>query len=108
DRTVNQYVSTLFIDIKGSTRLSLLYDLEFIYKFKNAVLQTCIEIVRSFDGYVHRLMGDALMAFFGSQRMDKEQAAIDSINCALMCKLTLEKAIKPWLEKQKGFDASTF
>ncbi|WBG63192.1 nucleotide-binding domain-containing protein [Pseudomonas citronellolis] len=108
DRTVKQYVSTLFIDIKGSTRLSLLYDLEFIYKFKNAVLQTCIEIVRSFDGYVHRLMGDALMAFFGSQRMDKEQAAIDSINCALMCKLTLEKAIKPWLEKQKGFDASTF
>lgn len=106
--TVNQYVSTLFIDIKGSTRLSLLYDLEFIYKFKNAVLQTCIEIVRSFDGYVHRLMGDALMAFFGSRAMDKEQAAIDSINCSLMCKLTLERAIKPWLERHKGFDASTF
>lgn len=106
--TVNQYVSTLFIDIKGSTRLSLLYDLEFIYKFKNAVLQTCIEIVRSFDGYVHRLMGDALMAFFGSRSMDKEQAAIDSINCSLMCKMTLERAIKPWLERQKCFDASTF
>ncbi len=106
--TINQYVSTLFIDIKGSTRLSLIYDLDFIYKFKNAVLQTCIEIVRSFDGYVHRLMGDALMAFFGSKSMDKEQAAIDSINCSLMCKLTLEKAIKPWLERHKGFDASTF
>lgn len=106
--TKNQYVSTLFIDIKGSTRLSLIYDLEFIYKFKNAVLQTCIEIVRSFDGYVHRLMGDALMAFFGSSTMDKEQAAIDSINCSLMCKLTLESAIKPWLERHKGFDASTF
>lgn len=106
--TKNQYVSTLFIDIKGSTRLSLLYDLEFVYKFKNAVLQTCIEIVRSFDGYVHRLMGDALMAFFGSSSMDKEQAAIDSINCSLMCKLTLERAIKPWLERHKGFDASTF
>ena len=106
--TKNQYVSTLFIDIKGSTRLSLIYDLEFVYKFKNAVLQTCIEIVRSFDGYVHRLMGDALMAFFGSSSMDKEQAAIDSINCSLMCKLTLERAIKPWLERHKGFDASTF
>lgn len=45
--TVNQYVCTIFIDIKGSTRLSLYYDLEFIYKFKNAVLQTCIEIVGS-------------------------------------------------------------
>lgn len=106
--TVNQYVSTLFIDIKGSTRLSLLYDLEFIYHFKNAVLQTCIEIVRSFDGYVHRLMGDALMAFFGSKSMDKEQAAIDSINCSIMCKLMLENAIKPWLESHNGFDASTF
>ncbi|BBT15301.1 hypothetical protein WP8S17C03_13500 [Metapseudomonas otitidis] len=108
DRTINQYVSTLFIDIKGSTRLSLIYDLDFIYRFKNAVLQTCIEIVRSFDGYVHRLMGDALMAFFGSKNMDKEQAALDSINCSLICKLTLEKAIKPWLKKQKGFDISTF
>ena len=106
--TVNQYVSTLFIDIKGSTRLSLLYDLDFIYHFKNAVLQTCIEIVRSFDGYVHRLMGDALMAFFGSKPMEKEQAAIDSINCSIMCKLMLENAIKPWLERQNGFDASTF
>lgn len=106
--TINQYVSTLFIDIKGSTRLSLLYDLEFIYAFKNAVLQTCIEIVRSFDGYVHRLMGDAVMAFFGSKSMEKEQAAIDSINCSLMCKLMLETAIKPWLEKHKGFDAKNF
>jgi adenylate cyclase len=106
--TVNQYVSTLFIDIKGSTRLSLLYDLEFIYHFKNAVLQTCIEIVRSFDGYVHRLMGDALMAFFGSKAIDKEQAAIDSINCSLMCKLMLENAIKPWLSRQDGFDSSSF
>lgn len=106
--TINQYICTVFIDIKGSTRLSLLYDLEFIYNFKNAVLQTCIEIVRSFDGYVHRLMGDALMAFFGSRSIDKEQAVIDAINCSLMCKLMLENAIKPWLEKQKNFDSSNF
>ncbi|MEG9622005.1 nucleotide-binding domain-containing protein [Pseudomonas guariconensis] len=106
--TVNQYVCTIFIDIKGSTRLSLYYDLEFIYKFKNAVLQTCIEIVRSFDGYVHRLMGDALMAFFGSNSTEKEQAVIDALNCSIMCKLMLENAIKPWLAKQKGFDTSNF
>jgi class 3 adenylate cyclase len=106
--TVNQYVCTMFIDIKGSTRLSLLYDLDFIYLFKNAVLQTCIEIVRSFDGYVHRLMGDALMAFFGSKDIDKEQAAIDAINCSIMCKLMLENAIKPWLEKNKNFDTENF
>lgn len=106
--TINQYVCTIFIDIKGSTRLSLYYDLEFIYKFKNAVLQTCIEIVRSFDGYVHRLMGDALMAFFGSSTIEKEQAVIDAMNCSIMCKLMLENAIKPWLAKQKEFDTSNF
>jgi adenylate cyclase len=106
--TVNQYVCTVFVDIKGSTRLSLLYDLEFIYNFKNAVLKACIDIVRSFDGHVHRLMGDALMAFFGSSAMDKEQAAIDAINCSIMFKVVLEHAIKPWLEKHKGFDSNNF
>ncbi|MCS3419638.1 class 3 adenylate cyclase [Pseudomonas sp. BIGb0450] len=106
--TINQYVCTVFIDIKGSTRLSLLYDLEFIYNFKNAVLKACIDIVRSFDGYVHRLMGDALMAFFGSSLVGKEQAAIDAINCSIMFKVVLEYSIKPWLEKHKGFDAENF
>src|SRR5690625_4108540 len=45
--TKSQYICTLFLDIKGSTKLSLLYPLEDVYQFKNAVIKSCIEIGRA-------------------------------------------------------------
>ncbi|WOD07664.1 nucleotide-binding domain-containing protein [Marinomonas sp. GJ51-6] len=105
--TQNHYACTLFVDIKGSTRLSVLYPLDIVFKFKNAVIQTCVEIIRSFDGHVHRLMGDAVMAFFGGNSTEKEDAVADAINCSITLRVILEESIKPWME-QKGLDAKDF
>ncbi len=107
NKTKQHYICTLFIDIKGSTRLTLLYSLKDVFLFKNAVLKTCVEIVRSFDGHVHRLMGDAVMAFFGGDDIDKENAIADAINCSITLRAILEESIKPWMEK-KGIDAKDF
>jgi len=107
NNTQKHYTCTLFVDIKGSTRLSLLYDLEFIFKFKNAVIQTCVEVVRSFDGHVHRLMGDAVMAFFGGSSTEKEDAIADAINCSVTLRAILEQSIKPWMINS-GLDAKDF
>lgn len=105
--TQNHYTCTLFVDIKGSTRLSILYSLDFVFKFKNAVIQTCVEIIRSLDGHVHRLMGDAVMAFFGGSSTKKEDAVSDAINCSITLRAVLEESIKPWMEKQ-GLDSKDF
>ena len=105
--TQKHYTCTLFVDIKGSTRLSLLYPLEFVFKFKNAVIQTCVEIIRSLDGHVHRLMGDAVMAFFGGSHTEKEDAVADAINCSITLRAVLEESIKPWMERQ-GLDSKDF
>lgn len=105
--TKNHYTCTLFVDIKGSTRLSILYDLDFVFKFKNAVIQTCVEIIRSLDGHVHRFMGDAVMAFFGGNSTTKEDAVSDAINCSITLRVILEESIKPWMER-KGLDAKDF
>ena len=105
--TQKHYACTLFVDIKGSTRLSLLYPLEFIFNFKNAVIRTCIETIRTFDGHVHRLMGDAVMAFFGGSSTEKEDAIADAINCAITLRALLEESIKPWMNEQ-GLDAKDF
>lgn len=105
--TQKHYTCTMFVDIKGSTRLSLLYPLEFVYKFKNTVIQACVEIIRSFDGHVHRLMGDAVMAFFGGSSTEKEDAIADAINCSITLRAILEESIKPWMERQ-GLDAKDF
>ncbi|TMX37484.1 adenylate/guanylate cyclase domain-containing protein [Vibrio sp. Hep-1b-8] len=104
---IHHYSCTMFMDIKGSTRLSLLYDLNDVFRFKNAVIQTCVEVVRSFDGYVHRLMGDAVMSFFGSKDKSTEDSIADAVNCAATLKLLLEQGIKPWMESH-GFDAKDF
>lgn len=105
--TEKHYACTIFVDIKGSTRLSLLYPLEFVFIFKNAVIQTCVEVIRSFDGHVHRLMGDAVMAFFGGSSTEKEDAIADAINCSITLRAILEESIKPWMERQ-GLDARDF
>ncbi|MCG9632750.1 adenylate/guanylate cyclase domain-containing protein [Vibrio sp. Isolate30] len=105
--TQHHYMCTMFVDIKGSTRLSLLYDLDSVFIFKNAVIQTCIEVVRSFDGHVHRLMGDAVMAFFGGSTKGKEDAIADAINCSITLRAILEESIKPWMTKQ-GLESKDF
>ena len=86
DEMVNGYVCTLFLDIAKSSRLNLIYDIRTASIIKNRILQLSIEVIRAFDGYPHRMMGDAIMAFFGDQNTSKEQAAIDSINCASVLK----------------------
>lgn len=98
------YIVTLFVDIKGSTRLSLLKEIEDVYQFKNAVIQTCIEVIRSLDGQVHRIMGDAVMAFFGSKSTCKEDAIADAVNCSVVLRALLENSIKPFMEQQ-GWEA---
>lgn len=96
-----QYTCPLFIDIIGSTRLSLVYDLDFIYLLKNVVIRTCIEVIRAFDGYVHRIMGDAVLGFFGSSTKTKKQAALDCINASTVLNLVLDRVIRPWISDQK-------
>lgn len=105
--TKHHYVCTIFVDIKGSTRLSLLYPLEQVYQFKDAVIKTCIEIIRSLDGHVHRIMGDAVMAFFGGRETNKEDSIADAINCIVVLRSILEGSIKPWMERN-GFDTKDF
>lgn len=100
----NHYACTFFFDIKGSTRLSLLYDLEDVFTFKNSIIQVCIEIIRALDGHVHRIMGDAVMAFFIGNGNSKENAIADAINCATTLKYVIEDKLKPWLEEQ-GFES---
>lgn len=105
-----QYIATVFIDLKGSTRLSLVYpDLQIVYLFKNAVIQACIEAIRSFDGYVHRIMGDAVLGFFGSKAISKSQAVLDCMNCVSTLTVILNSMVKPWLEEYlPEFDSNDF
>lgn len=82
----NGYSVTLFMDIIGSTKLGVIFSPETVFKIKNDIIRCAIETVNSFDGHVHRIMGDAVMAFFRSEIYKQNgrvaDSAIDAINCA--------------------------
>jgi len=102
--TDRHHVSSLFLDIKNSTRLSFLYDLDDVYWIKNLILRVASETVRAMDGHVHRFMGDALLAFFGSKSVLRDDSVVNAINCASVLQATMERTIIPVLGEE-GFDA---
>lgn len=95
-------IVTMFVDIKRSSRLSLLMSLDQAYLVKNRILQACIDVIRALDGYPHRLMGDAIMAFFGDKRTSSEDAIANAVNAASSLKLILTEAVFPELNDILG------
>ena len=96
-------ITTLFMDIESSTRLSLLYPLEDVYHIKNAFIRAAMEIIKSFDGHVHRIMGDAVMAYFGGLKMTPEAGVIDGLNCASVLCYFVDQSVVPKLNAM-GFE----
>ncbi|MFA8392372.1 adenylate/guanylate cyclase domain-containing protein [Burkholderia ubonensis] len=104
DETEWHHITTMFIDIANSTRLSLRYDLEMVRHIKNSILRAASEVVRSMDGHVHRFMGDALMAYFGGRHQMQESSAMAALSCAAMLQVLMTQSVVPDLLRN-GIDA---
>jgi class 3 adenylate cyclase len=96
-------ITTLFMDIEGSTRLGLLYPIEDVVRIKNAFIRAAIEVIAAFDGHVHRIMGDAVMAYFGGKTVRPGAAIVDGLNCAALLRALAERVVVPKLA-DLGFD----
>ncbi|WP_313650575.1 adenylate/guanylate cyclase domain-containing protein [Pseudomonas soli] len=91
----NGYVTTLFMDIKGSTRLGVVYDLQEVFYYKNSIIKCAIECIQAFDGHVHRIMGDAVLAFFRGDGNNPRDSAIDAINCGTYLVQFMKDIVQP-------------
>lgn len=91
-------IATMFMDIESSTRLSVLYPLETVLRVKNAFIRSAILIIHAFDGHVHRIMGDAVMAYFGGRQCDDGNAVVDAINCAAVLRYFAQNVVIPHLK----------
>ena len=81
-----QYCASMFIDIKGSTNLSLSYNLEEVRLMKDAILSLCIQTVTVFGGHVQRLQGDGLYVQFTDRQIHQNNMMINALNSAsLLC-----------------------
>jgi class 3 adenylate cyclase len=76
-------VTILFCDIKGSTRLAEQLDPEEWAELINDALKELIEPVYRYGGNVARLMGDAILGFFGAPKAhedDPQRAILASLD----------------------------
>jgi adenylate cyclase len=96
-------ITTMFMDLESSTRLGLLYAPQDVFRIKNAFISTAIEIIKAFDGHVHRIMGDAVMAYFGGKNEKTINSAINALNCSAVLNMFVEKIVIPKLQDE-GFD----
>jgi len=99
DQVESHYIVSVFVDIKGSTELALKMDLQDVRVFKNGLITTVIDIFQALDAHIHRLQGDAVLAYFGGKRIKKSQAIIDALNAATFLQYFCEKNLNPIFSK---------
>ena len=107
-----QYCASMFIDIKGSTNLSVNYNLEQVRMMKDAILSLCIQTVTMFGGHVQRLQGDGLYVQFTDKNVHQNDMMINALNSAsVLCQfvstsladLFVQRNLKP-LRIKVGID----
>jgi len=76
------YCVSMFMDIKGSTRLNEKYDLFQIRKIKDTILTLAIHVASHFGGHVHRLQGDGIFLQFVRRNQKEQDAVINALNTA--------------------------
>jgi adenylate cyclase len=102
-QTENGYAVTVFIDIKGSTKLATKLPLEDVRYLKNAIIKTAIGIFHAFDGHIHRIQGDAVMAYFRRNDLSKAQCIVDALNAATFLQAYITQELSPFFESQGYF-----
>lgn len=68
-------VTILFCDIKGSTAMAESLDPEDVMEVMNGAFQALVDPVYRYEGTLARLMGDAILAFFGAPIAHEDDAA---------------------------------
>ena len=64
-RGEHRHLTVMFCDLVGSTTLSERLDSEELHLLFKEYYKVCTEEVLRFEGYVHNLMGDGLLIYFG-------------------------------------------
>jgi class 3 adenylate cyclase/predicted ATPase len=67
-------VTVMFCDLVGSTELAARLDLEDLREVITAYHRAVADVVRSFDGFVAKYMGDGVLVYFGYPRAHENDA----------------------------------
>jgi adenylate cyclase len=77
---INHHCVSVFVDIKGSTRLIEKYSLLEVRLIKDSLLTLSIQVANQFGGHVHRLQGDGIFLQFVRRNKYEIDAIINALN----------------------------
>ncbi|MFA5970780.1 MAG: hypothetical protein WC780_00405 [Lentimicrobiaceae bacterium] len=77
---INHHCVSVFVDIKGSTRLIEKYSLLEVRLIKDSLLTLAIHVANQFGGHVHRLQGDGIFLQFVRRNQNQNDAIINALN----------------------------
>lgn len=77
-----KYITVLFSDLSGYTALSERLDPERVKEILNIIFNEIAHIVKKYDGYIARIIGDEILAFFGFPK-NHEDDPIRAVRTAL-------------------------
>lgn len=97
------HCTSMFVDIKGSSRLRLKYSLERVRLIKDSLLTLCIHVANFFGGHIHRLQGDAVFVQFARRGHYKNDSIINALNAASVLCQFVEKDLSA-IFKKKGLE----
>jgi class 3 adenylate cyclase/tetratricopeptide (TPR) repeat protein len=89
-------ITMLFCDVKGSTAAAEKVDPEIWTEIMNGVFEHMIRPIYKYEGLVPRLMGDAILAFFGAPITHE-----DDPQRAVLAGLAIQEGIKPYAEEMQ-------
>jgi class 3 adenylate cyclase/tetratricopeptide (TPR) repeat protein len=87
-------ITMLFCDVKGSTAAAERVDPEVWTEIMNGVFEHMIRPIYRYEGLVPRLMGDAILAFFGAPITHE-----DDPQRAVLAGLEIQESIKPYVDE---------
>jgi class 3 adenylate cyclase/tetratricopeptide (TPR) repeat protein len=87
-------ITMLFCDVKGSTAAAEKVDPEIWTDIMNGVFEFMIRPIYKYEGFVPRLMGDAILAFFGAPITHE-----DDPQRAVLAGLEIQEGIKAYAEE---------
>ena len=69
-----RHLTVEFIDLVGSTSLSQQLDPEDLHPVMQAYRETCATVIRRFEGYLAKYVGDGLLVYFGYPQAHEDDA----------------------------------
>ncbi|MCQ6960406.1 adenylate/guanylate cyclase domain-containing protein [Mucilaginibacter aquariorum] len=98
--TEEHYIVSMFVDVRRSTQLYGRYEPATVFVINNAIQRAAIHTALIFGGYIHRLQGDGLFAYFGGKNMSIKDAVNRALQFASVYSYFVKHDLKEVFEQQ--------